>query len=64
MEVQLDPDVSKREQNRQLLEVLAITEYRQIHNTRAAVSHRKTRCNDLRQLGIDLSKLTKCFDLM
>jgi len=43
VEVQLDPHVSKREQNRLLLDVLAIAEYRQICNRRAAVSHRETR---------------------
>jgi hypothetical protein len=63
VEVQLDPHVSSREQTRCLEKALAKIEYWQESNQRAARSHWKGRCRELRRLGIKLSQLRKCFNV-
>ena len=62
IEAQLDPGISEHERTRRLHKLLEKIQYWQTHNTLAAVSHRKQRCQVLKRLGIDLSKLTKCFE--
>ena len=63
VEAQLDPQMSARERTRRLKKALAQVEFWQESNQRAARSHWKGRCRELRRLGIKLSKLTKCFDV-
>ena len=63
VEVQLDPQMSARERTRRLEKELAKIEYWQESNRRAARSHWKGRCRELRRLGIKLSKLRKCFNV-
>jgi hypothetical protein len=63
VEAQLDPQMSARERTRRLEKALAETEYWHKSNQRAARSHRKGRCRELRRLGIKLSKLRKCFNV-
>jgi hypothetical protein len=63
VEAQLDPQMSARERTRRLEKALAKIEYWQESNERAARSHWKGRCRELRRLGIKLSKLRKCFNV-
>ena len=63
VEAQLDPQMSARERTRCLKKALAKVEFWQESNQRAARSHWKGRCRELRRLGIKLSKLSKCFDV-
>ena len=63
VEVQLDPQMSARERTRRLEKALAQIEFWHESNPRAARSHWKGRCRELRRLGIKLSKLRKCFDV-
>jgi hypothetical protein len=63
VEAQLDPQMSARERTRRLEKALAKIEFWQDSNQRAARSHWKGRCRELRRLGIKLSKLRKCFDV-
>lgn len=63
VEVQLDPDMSRREQARQLRKVAGKIEYIQDCRQRAARSHRKNRLRKLRRLGIRISNLRRCFDV-
>ena len=62
-EVQLDPQMSARERTRRLEKALAQIEFWHESNQRAARSHWKRWCRELRQLGIKLSKLRKCFNV-
>ena len=63
VEAQLDPQMSARERTRRLRKALAKVEFWQDSNQRAARSHWKARCRELRRLGIKLSKLRKCFNV-
>jgi len=64
VEAQLEPGISKDELDRRLHKVIRKIRYWQTSNRRAAAKHRESRCNVLREQGIDLSKLSKCFDLL
>ena len=63
VEAQLDPQMSARECTRRLKKALAKIEFWQESNQRAARSHWKGRCRELRRLGIKLSRLRKCFNV-
>ena len=63
VEVQLDPQMSARERTRRLEKALAKVEFWHESNQRAARSHWKGRCRELRRLGIKLSTLRKCFNV-
>jgi hypothetical protein len=63
VEAQLDPQMSARERTRRVEKALAKIEYWQESNQRAARSHWKERCRELRRLGIKLSRLRKCFNV-
>jgi hypothetical protein len=63
VEVQLDPQMSARERTRRLQKELAKIEYWHESNERAARSHWKRRCRELKRLGIKLPKLRKCFNV-
>jgi hypothetical protein len=61
IEVQLEPDISPREQLRRLTKVRAKIEYWQHTAEKAARSHKKKRYQKLRSLGIKVSRLPKCY---
>lgn len=63
VELQLDRHMGPREQTRRLEKELAKIEYWHESNQRAARSHWKGRCRELRRLGIKLSQLRKCFNV-
>ena len=63
VEAQLDPAMSPRERTRRLMKALDEIEYWHESNERAALSHWKARCRELRRLGIKLSRLKKCFNV-
>ncbi len=63
VEAQLDPQMSAPERTRRLKKALDKIEFWHESNQRAARSHWKGRCRELRRLGIKLSKLRKCFNV-
>ena len=63
VEAQLDPQMSARERTRRLVKALGEIEYWHESNERAARSHWKGRCRELRRMGIRLSQLKKCFNV-
>jgi len=61
--VLLDPELTPAGRWRKLQALLRRITYQQQQAEKARRSHRKARCRKLRELGIWISKLRKCFNL-
>jgi len=61
VEVQLDEAITERERTRRLEKAWHIIQYRQERNELAERSHRRRRLRQLRDRGILISRLRKCF---
>jgi hypothetical protein len=55
--------MTPRERKRRLESIAAKIEYWQRQADKAIRSHHKRRCRQLRERGIFISKLTKCFNV-
>jgi hypothetical protein len=60
VEVQLDPQISRKERTRRLEKIATKIVYWQHHAAEAAYHHNKTRRRKLRAMDIDLRKVRRC----
>ena len=63
VEAQLDPTICRCERNRRLEKLVRILVYTHQSRCRASRSHARRRSREYESLGIDISRLRKCFQL-